>query len=88
MPRRSQRQPPAFTHKQRHAQARFQLADAGGDVGLHPMQTAGGAGNAAFLYHCLKNTQVVEIHGSCFEMVMFWIIHFTELTVPRYSQGL
>ena len=52
------------------------------------MQTAGGAGNAAFLYHCLKNTQVVEIHGSCFEMVMFWIIHFTELTVPRYSQGL
>ena len=66
----------ALADEELHAQVLFQLADARRDVGLHPMQLLGGAGDAAGADDSAENVQVDQIHRSQSKMIIIIIIHF------------
>ena len=67
----------ALAHEKLDAEVAFELAHAGGDVGLDAVELFGGARDAAGLHHRAEDMQVGEIHRSHLEMIMFIIIHFT-----------
>ncbi len=59
---RSQHHALAVTQEQLDAERGLQLADAGGDIGLHAVQAGGGAGDAAFLHHGAEDFQGSQVH--------------------------
>ena len=67
----------ALADEELDAQVVLELADAGGDVGLHAVQLLGGARDAAGADDGAEDVQVDEIHRSQSKMIIIIIIHFS-----------
>ncbi|MCY1222308.1 hypothetical protein D9M72_343980 [compost metagenome] len=61
--RRRQHHAPAIAHEQLDTERLLQLADAGGDVGLHPVQPLGRAGDAAGFDDGTEDFKCGKVHG-------------------------
>jgi hypothetical protein len=67
----------AVANEQLDAKLRFELAHAGGDVGLHAVELLRRACDAARLHDGAEDVEIGQVHRSHFEMHLIIIIHFT-----------
>src|SRR6478735_1168074 len=67
----------ALADEELDAEVFLELADAGGDVGLHAVQLLGGTRDAAGADDGAEDVQVDEIHRSQSKIIMIIIIHFS-----------